>query len=470
VALIGLCLMTAGPAQARNPHCSGGIQYLIQWKGDKDKGNLDDYRRELMKSIQQLEMCATEDPADFEALGYLGWSYAEADSTAAAGRAFAKSIEGLKAKGDKKKIEMVETNRDSYWSIKYNAAIEKIKSAQDTYDDFCKKPENDEQKGRQAEAKKKYDEALKNLTQAVEIKPGEMRTLKNIGKVWAWQCEYTKAADEFRKALTIAPSDTELVALYKGTLGNMGADLLRQDKFDEAITLYNDLLKADPKNPDLHLGLAEAYFKRASTREGDARKADYKSAGDGYAKASEGRPSDPDLAFNAALSYREAREWTLAETYCQKALKVRPNDAQVLSMLAETLAEQKKFEEAIKTLHQAVVADSKNKTLHRQLGSVYTKAGNNQKGTEELMVYLALQNGQPVADAAAQAKKAPAGSQAAKTLASTGVPEEIYPWTADGENWETWFYWSKRTAHHFRGGALVQKSDWTTADLAASGK
>jgi hypothetical protein len=95
---------------------------------------------------------------------------------------------------------------------------------------------------------------------------------------------------------------------------------------------------------------------------------------------------------------------------------------------------------------------------------------NNLKSTEELMVYLALQNGTPVADAAAAAKAAPAGSAAAKTLASMGVPEQVIPWEVDQQKIESWFYWSKSQAFHFQNGTLYGKSDWSTTGSAPSGK
>src|SRR5437867_3400177 len=96
-----------GVAEARNPHCAGGIQYVVQAMRDKDKGNAEDYAREINKAVQQLEQCQGEDPIDFEAIGYLGWAYAEVDSACLAGKAFAASIKGLEAKGDVKKVDWV---------------------------------------------------------------------------------------------------------------------------------------------------------------------------------------------------------------------------------------------------------------------------------------------------------------------------------------------------------------------------
>src|SRR2546422_2243386 len=113
-------------AEARNPHCAGGIQYLSQAATDREKGNLDDYRREIGKAVQQLEQCASEDTSDVEALGYLGQAYAEVDSAGPAGQAFAKAIEKLTARGDKKKLDVVTTNRNHYWSLTFNDGIANV--------------------------------------------------------------------------------------------------------------------------------------------------------------------------------------------------------------------------------------------------------------------------------------------------------------------------------------------------------
>jgi hypothetical protein len=94
---------------------------------------------------------------------------------------------------------------------------------------------------------------------------------------------------------------------------------------------------------------------------------------------------------------------------------------------------------------------------------------NNPKSTEELMVFLALQNGKPVADAAALAQAAPAGSAAAKTLASMGPPEDVIPWVVDQQKIESWFYWKKNQAFHFQNGALYGKSDWSTIAAPSGG-
>jgi tetratricopeptide (TPR) repeat protein len=461
VALVSLAgALLPGVAGARNPHCAGGIQYVVGGLRDKSSGNTEDYVRQMQKAVSQLESCATEDSIDYEAIGYLGWAYAELDSCGPAGHWFGKAIDGLNAKGDKKKAEIATNNRDSYWISKLNDGVSKINSAQTAYPDFTKKAENDADKTLKAEAEKYYQQAIHSLTSAALLRPGNPQAYRNLGSVYLFMADFPKAETIFREGLKAAPEDSSLKAALKIARVNYANQLNDEKKFDEAIAYFGDLLKTDPENADLHSSLGNAHLSRAETLQGDARKPEFKLAGASYQKAGELRKDDPDLYFNAAVAYQNAGDQALAEGMWRAALKLRPTDAEIQSGLAGTLAELGKYPEAVSVLRSAIDSTPRDKKLHRQLGGVYSKANNNPKATEELMIFLALQNGQPAADAAAAAKAAAAGSDAAKTLASMGAPEEIYPWEAQGEKYESWFYWSKKQAYHFKSGALSAKSDW----------
>ena len=471
VALIVVAgLLAPGVSSARNPHCAGGIQYVVGGLRDKERGNLEDYQRQMQKAISQLESCAVEDTVDYEALGYLGWAYAEVESCGPAGHWFAKAIAGLTAKGDKKKAENATNNRNSYWVNKLNEGVTKIGAAQSAYPDFMKQPENDADRTLKAEAEKNYNQALRSLNCAAGLRPGDAQTMRNMGSIYLFMGDFPKAEKTFREGLKAAPEDSSLKAALKIARTNYANQLNFEKKYDEAIAYFGELIKADPENADLHSSLANARLNRAQAQQGDARRPEFKMAGAEYQKAGELKKEDPDLYYNAAVAYQNAGENALAENMWRASLKLRPDDAETRSGLAGTLAELGKYPEAINVLRSAIDTDPKSKKLHRQLGGVYSKAGNNSKATEELMIYLALQNGQPAADPAAAAKSAPAGSEAAKTLASLGTPESVVPWEAQGEKYESWFYWSKKQAHHFKSGTLSVKSDWGGSGGATGSK
>src|SRR5439155_3915083 len=276
----------ARAAEARNPHCAGGIQYVVKGLNYKNKGNFDDYKREMQKAVQQLEQCAPEDPADLEAVGYLGWAYAELDSSCLAGRMFDKAITGLEAK-DKKKADWARNNRDSYWAIAFNNGITRINEAQAAYPDFQKAADNDADKALKEEARKKYLDAAANLTRASCLKPGDPRTLRNLGSAYAFTGDVEHARSYFEAGLKVAPNDSALVASMNSVHLQLAGALIDKGKFDEAVAIYSDVVKSDPKNSDLYLGLAEAHFKKAQSLQGDARKPEFKLAADAYAKAGE---------------------------------------------------------------------------------------------------------------------------------------------------------------------------------------
>jgi len=467
-ALCGAALMlAAADASARNPHCAGGIQYVVQGLKDKDAGRTEDYAREMNKAVAQLTQCAAEDPADLEALGYLGWALAELDSCGPSGDAFRKAIDGLAAKGDKKKVEIAASNRDHYWSVAYNDGIKNIQDAQNTWPDFSKTPSEDE-KALKEEATKRYEAAIRSLTCAKLLKPGHAVTIRNLGTAYALMGRFNEAAAVFQNGIVEAAKDeavSTLAEALKTVRANQAGALLDAKDWDKAIAFYTDLLKSEPESADHLQGLGSALFNRAQTKQDAAKRADFKASADAYAKAFAIKPTSTDLGFNGALAYQYAGELTLSEAQWRAVLKQTPDDPEALSSLGSTLADMQKFDEAVQVLCRAVNLKPDNKTYFRQLGAVYNKAGNNSKSTEMLMLFMAMNAGKENADTAAVRKAAKAGPPAASTLASLGTPDKVFDWESDGRKLRTWIYAAKKQGFTFDAGTgmtLVQKSDWST--------
>jgi Flp pilus assembly protein TadD len=475
-ATLAVLLFGAGVASARNPHCAGGIQYVVQGLRDKDRGLTEDYTREMNKAVDQLTQCAKEDPADLEAVGYLGWALAELDSCGPAGVEFQKAIDGLTAKGDKKKLDMVTNNRESYWAKAYNDGIKQIGDAQTAWPEYTKAP-SEAEKDLKAEATKNYELAIRSLTRAKQLKPTSAVTIRNLATAYALMGRYAEAETVLRNGQKEAAGDKDVGGLadaLKTVQANAANQLLESKDWPKAIAYYSDIIKMQPENADAYSGLGSAYFNSAQTKQDAAKRADFKAAGDSYGKAfTLKKPVSTDLGFNAALAYQYAGELALSEAQWRAVLKETPDDPEALSALGSTLADMQKFGEAVEVLMRAVTLKPDNKTYHRQLGAVYSKAGNNAKSTEELMVFMAMNSGKESADASGAAKAAKAGSDAASTLASLGPPEKVYDWESDGRKLQTWMHFSKKQAFTFDAAAgmkLVQKSDWSTSGSVANKK
>ena len=477
VTSLAVLLFGVSVASARNPHCAGGIQYVVQGLRDKDRGMTEDYTREMNKAVDQLTQCSTEDPNDLEALGYLGWALAELDSCGPAGAAFQKAIDGLNAKNDTKKLEIVVANRDHYWSAAYNDGIAKINAAQQVYPEFTKEP-TEEEKPLKAEAAKNYDAAIKSLTRAKLLKPTSAITIRNLGTAYALQGQFKEAETVLKNGQVEAAGDKDVGGLaeaLKTVEANIANQFNETKDYPKAIAYYTDLIKTQPDNADAYSGLGSAYFNKAGTEQDAARRGDFKAAGDAYSKAfALKKPVTTDLGFNAALAYQQAGELALSEAQWRAVLKETPDDPEALSALGSTLADMQKFDEAVTVLMRAVTLKPDNKTYFRQAGAVFSKAGNNPKSTEMLMAYMAMNSGKENPDPAGAAKAAKAGSAAANTGGSMGAPDKVFDWESDSRKLQTWFYFAKKQAFTFDvagGMTLVQKTDWsTTGSAAGTGK
>lgn len=461
---VALGLALAGAAEARNPHCAGGIQYVVQGMRDKEKGNQEDYQRQMKKAVEQLTTCVAEDPADAEAIGYLGWAHAENGDFAAAGKAFQQAIAGLEAKGDKKKVDWVRNNLESYWIGQYNPAVNEIKASQEIYADYLKTPSEDE-KPLHAEAGKKLDTAIQNLKAARLLKPDDPTTARMLGTALMLKGEFTEADQVLREALSRKPDDPEIKEALSASRTRHASRLLDEKKFDEAIQYYTELSTSSPGEASLFAGLGEAYMKRAQTRDGEARAADWKKSGESYAKAAALMPDDADMQFMAGQGYSNGGDYATSEKHWREAVRLKPEDMDAVSALAQALTELKKNDEAVGVVLSALDRDPRNKTLHQRLGGIYSKMGNNDASYKAMVVYLAMQRGTK-----ADKPTAPGGSAAATTLSAQGAPEEVFAWEADGEKYETWLYYGKKTAHTFKGGVSVVKSDWNAPARAAGKK
>ncbi len=468
-AVAALTALALGDAvQARNEHCAGGIQYVVGGMRDKDKGNTEDYHNQMVKAVQQLEMCAEGDPADFEAMGYLGWAYCELDSAGPAGRAFKKALDGLAAKGDKK-LQQWKDNRQGYWVRYYNDGINKMKAAQELYPEMGLKPKDssDAEVRMFNDARAKYASAIESFVKARLLKPEDPVAYLSMGQAHQFLGDFDAAEATFKSGLEVAPGDTLLTGSMLNLRKNKALKLTNEKRYDEAVAFYTELLVAEPTNADLLLGLGNAYFEMAGAAADTTKKRLFRSAGEAWARAGAVRPAEFDLAYNAGVALQNGGEAVKAEAQFRRALALNPDDADVVRALGTCLIEQGKFDEAVALIHKAILKDPKKPELHQRLGMAYDRGGNKAKSQEEAMVFLALRSGKPVADAAAAAAAATAPAEV-NTLKAAGKPDQILEWRSDPDTYLTWVYWTKGLAFHFKAGNLVMKSDWA-APATASG-
>ena len=465
----------AGVAEARNPSCSGGILYVTQALAAREKQDLPESKKLMGKAVDKLSQCAAEDPTDYESLGYLGWAYAEVDSFKPAGEWFQKSLAGLATKGDKKKIEMVSDNRKSFYVRELNAGIGQIREAQNTYD-LNSEPKTDADKAKATDARHKVDDAVRHLQNALLLVPASdtmaVSAQRNLGFAYMMSGRDNEAMTAYNDALKLAPNDPTVLQALNALRNDMASHTLEHGDYDKAIASYEALAKDDPKNPTRFGGLGDAYFERAQHAHPDsAGRSDYIKAGDAYKKASDLDPKEHTFAYNAGLSYYNAREYGQAAEAFRKAAAAAPDNAGTAAYLGASLAAAHKYDDAAQVFSKLLAGEhAKDATVHRMLGMAYNFADRGNKVSEEYLVRKALEDGKVSTDAPAAA----AGTAQAKVRESNGAPEQVNHWelkaSGQAQAVDTWFYWNKKKAYHFTSGQLLGSTDWSAIDFKGGSK
>src|SRR5262249_10070051 len=198
-------------------------------------------------------------------------------------------------------------------------------------------------KASKREAEKISRDAATSLGNALFLKPADVQTTRNLATVYALTCDYPRAEGLLRDGLKTAPGDTSLTSALHSVRMNVANQLAEAKKYDEAMAAYQDMVKDEPNNPDLQLGLADVIFNQAQGLKNDAaRKKAFAAAGDAYAKAFQLKPTDADLSFNAGVAYQNAQLWDKAEPLWSKTVTLRPNDTEARSSWGACLSELKR--------------------------------------------------------------------------------------------------------------------------------
>jgi tetratricopeptide (TPR) repeat protein len=277
---------------------------------------------------------------------------------------------------------------------------------------------------------KHYEEALKDYTCSLELRPDDASTLYNRGIVLARLKRYEEALKDYTCSLELRPDDPRTLNNRGVALGNLGLydealkDFtrsleLRPDDtgtqnnrgivfadlglYDEALKDYNRALELLPDFP-------EALNNRGATFYSLKR---YDEALKDYNRTLELRPDDPDALYNCGeVLYQRVRKFKLGWRYkpavdsFREALKVAPEYSEALNGLGVSLLKLKKYDDAVGAFCQAVELarkqdDKKNEALFRyKLAVAYCRRNQRERAKRELIASLNLK---PDFDAAQKA-------------------------------------------------------------------
>jgi tetratricopeptide (TPR) repeat protein len=192
------------------------------------------------------------------------------------------------------------------------------------------------------------ERAIADFTQGIHHHPKDFRLFSRRGTAWFLLQKWQEAADDFRQAVTLEPSDVDFVNLGRA-LDNLG-------RHEQAGACFASALEKNPRNAEAYYFLGESY----------RRQGEHLKAVEAYSRAIENHPHVADPIFSLASAYADRGTCYLAleGTYLDAAAsdfgraierggKVADLDASA-DALAAALAEAGRFSEAVQWAQTAI--------------------------------------------------------------------------------------------------------------------
>ena len=195
--------------------------------------------------------------------------------------------------------------------------------------------------------------------------PELLRHLTNAGK----QIQQ-KSLEEAAKELSVALSSNSA----KSQIGFvMGEVLILQNKDDQALRVYKQVLDDEPDFPQVHTRLSYCYH---AVGDSDSSLREAKAA---LAKNAD----DPVAHLNAGLILYELRKYDAAKVEYQEAIRSKPDYALAYVNMAILLNDTRDYQRAIEMFKKAIALKPDDASAHYNLGVVYGEIEDYQSAIRE---------------------------------------------------------------------------------------
>jgi len=219
--------------------------------------------------------------------------------------------------------------------------------------------------------------AAEMLRRVVEKNP-DVRTLAELARTYQQQNDFELAAETYRQALSMAPSN---VALRRAAAGN----LVLADRVDEALELYEALVADEPGDAESHLRISQIYGGRR----------EYEKAWESLEAAKLGAPDSLELLYHEVNLLESQGEPAKAVERLQQILEAgrkdsystgeRSNRIVLLERLALLYRNSEQYDEAADTFRQIGELDPElQPRVAAQIGDSYRQAKEFVKAAEVL--------------------------------------------------------------------------------------
>jgi len=220
---------------------------------------------------------------------------------------------------------------------------------------------------------KDYKAAAPYLKKAAEGDPKSLPLLLTLAHCYLWTKQLDAVMDVYRQILEINPDSAE-------------ADMIAGEALDEkgdnggAVQQFQAAVKANPKEPEVHFGLAYLYWTQRRYDDAIAE----------FQAELKNDPENSSAMIYLADTYVRQAQYDLARPLLQQALRYKPEVPLVHLNLGIVLMETDQKEAAIQELSKAVQLEPDNVAAHFRLATLYRGMGRKEEAKAEFAKASAL--------------------------------------------------------------------------------
>jgi Flp pilus assembly protein TadD len=214
--------------------------------------------------------------------------------------------------------------------------------------------------------------AVAPLRKAVELMPAQSRPRFVLGIALERVGDFAAAAESFEGAVRLDPKDAE-------SLIELGSIHLRDGQAKQAETYYRRALELEPKSATALQGLAQSLDVEKKPETAQA-----------YRNYLAVQPGDREARTRLIHYLLDQQQYDAALAELDKTASTQSPTVDTLKLRADILIAQKKYNDAVATLRQAISLSPADAQLHGGLGRVYLEIRNYAEAEKELKSALQL--------------------------------------------------------------------------------
>ncbi len=209
-------------------------------------------------------------------------------------------------------------------------------------------------KGNAYYSEKKFDEAIEEYTETIELNPKDADAYNNRGNAYSDIKEFDKAIEDYNKAIELNPK-------YAIAYNNRGVAHSDIKEFDKAIEDHNKAIELNPKYAIAYNNRGVAY---RNIKEFDKAIEDYN-------KAIELNPKLAEAYNNRGVAYRNIKEFDKTIEDYNKVIELNPKYAEAYNNRGVAYSDIKEFDKAIKDFNKAIELNPNDAGTYQNLAEAY---------------------------------------------------------------------------------------------------